>query len=284
MERTTGPSRLRRPHWQATILPLIPRLEVHMQLNFRRQGQGRPVIVIHGLFGSLDNLNGLSKSLAEHFDVIAVDVRNHGLSPRSEHMNYRDMAEDILHLSEQLQLERPVLVGHSMGGKIAMMAAGLAPNTIGGLVVADMAPVAYSQARHDEVFKGLQAVTEAGCRDRKAADEVLSQHVQIAGVRQFLLKSFIPDSVDPWRFNVPVLFSHYRNIMDWPGVEQPYPGPVLFIKGSESDYLLPEHQPQVVQQFPKARARVIPGTGHWLHAEKPQLFNRLVLDFLAEAS
>ena len=284
MERTTGPSGLHRQHRQATILPLIPRMEIHMQLNFRRQGQGRPVIVIHGLFGSLDNLNGLSKSLSEHVDVIAVDVRNHGLSPRSEHMSYRDMAEDILHLSEQLQLDRPVLVGHSMGGKIAMMAAGLAPDTIGGLVVADMAPVAYTQARHDDVFKGLQAVTQAGCRDRKTADEVLSQHVQIAGVRQFLLKSFVPDSTDPWRFNLPVLFNHYHNIMDWPGVGQPYPGPVLFIKGGESDYLLPEHQPQVAQQFPQARAKVIPGTGHWLHAEKPQLFNRLVLDFLAEAS
>ncbi len=278
------PSGLHRWHGQATISPLVPRLEMNMQLNFRRQGQGRPVIVIHGLFGSLDNLNGLSKPLSEHFDVIAVDVRNHGLSPRSEHMSYHDMARDILQLIEQLQLDKPVLLGHSMGGKMAMMTAGLAPASIHGLVVADIAPVGYTQARHDGVFQGLKAVAEAGCRDRKTADEVLSRYVNIAGVRQFLLKSFVPNSTDPWRFNLPVLFDHYQDIMNWPGVSQPYEGPVLFIKGGDSDYLLPEHQPAVARQFPNARAKVIPGTGHWLHAEKPQLFNRLVQDFLAEVS
>lgn len=255
-----------------------------MQLNFRRQGKGQPVIVIHGLFGSLDNLNGLSKALAEQYDVIAVDVRNHGLSPRSEHLSYQDMANDILALSAQLSLVRPILIGHSMGGKIAMMAAGIAPDVVGGLVVADMAPVAYTQARHNEVFAGLQAVIAAGCDDRKTADAVLSEHVQIMGVRQFLLKSFVPGHSSPWRFNVTALLEHYPTIMNWPGLEQPYTGPVLFIKGGESDYLLPEYQAEVIRQFPHAKARVIPGTGHWLHAEKPQLFNRLVLDFLAQAS
>ena len=255
-----------------------------MQLNFRRQGQGRPVIVIHGLFGSLDNLNGLGKALAEHYDVIAVDVRNHGLSPRSEHISYQAMADDILALISQLELVDPVLVGHSMGGKIAMMTAGMAPHLIGGLVVADMAPVAYTQARHNEVFAGLLAVTAEGCDDRKTADAVLSRHVQIMGVRQFLLKSFVPGSATPWRFNVEALREHYSAIMNWPGIQEPYTGPVLFIKGAESDYLLPEYQAEVVRQFPNAKAKVIPGTGHWLHAEKPQLFNRLVLDFLAQAS
>ncbi|MBL1377934.1 alpha/beta fold hydrolase [Zobellella iuensis] len=254
-----------------------------MQLNFRRQGQGRPVMLIHGLFGSLDNLNGLGKALAGQFDVIAVDVRNHGQSPRDEQMGYAAMAEDILALAEQLELERPALVGHSMGGKIAMMAAALAPADVHALVVADIAPVAYTQARHDAVFRGLQAVAEAGCQSRKEADAVLAQHVDLAGVRQFLLKSFLADGDAPWRFNVPVLFAHYQAIMGWPGIPQPYEGPTLFLKGSESDYLLPEHQPLVRQQFPRAKARVIQDTGHWLHAEKPQMFNRLVQDFLIEA-
>ncbi|WP_445399198.1 alpha/beta fold hydrolase [Zobellella sp. An-6] len=254
-----------------------------MQLNFRRQGQGRPVMLIHGLFGNLDNLNGLSRELAEGFEVIAVDVRNHGLSPRSERMDYEEMAGDILALAERLELEQPALVGHSMGGKIAMMAAGLAPDRVRTLVVADIAPVAYSQARHEAVFQGLLAVIEAGCRNRKEADEVLGRYVEPAGVRQFLLKSFVPDGAQPWRFNVPVLFAHYQAIMGWPGLPRPYQGPTLFIKGSESDYLLPEHQPQVLRQFPRAKARVIQGAGHWLHAEKPQMFNRLVLDFLTEA-
>lgn len=253
-----------------------------MQLNFRRQGQGQAVIVIHGLFGSLDNLNGLTKALATQYDVIAVDVRNHGLSQRSEQMNYQVMAEDIVQLIDQLALTQPILIGHSMGGKIAMMAAGLAPAQIAGLVIADMAPVAYTQARHDEVFSGLTAVTRAGCADRKAADAVLAQYIQLAEVRQFLLKSFVPGDGTAWRFNVPVLLENYPGIMGWPGLEQAYSRPVLFIKGAESDYLLPEHHSEVMRQFPHARAKVIPGTGHWLHAEKPQLFNRLVMDFLAK--
>lgn len=258
-----------------------------MQLNFRRQGQGQTVILIHGLFGNLDNLNGLAKALTEHYDVVSIDVRNHGLSPRSDEMNYPLMAQDIVALIKELQLKQPWLIGHSMGGKIAMMTAGIAPELIAGLVVADMAPVAYRQARHTEVFAGLTAVAAADCANRKQADALLSEHIQLPGVRQFLLKSFIPktpENTDNWRFNVNALLKNYSHIMDWPGVEPPYLGPVLFIKGAESDYLLPEYQAQVVRQFPKAGAKVIPGTGHWLHAEKPQLFNRLVMDFLSKAS
>ncbi|MGO1247188.1 MAG: alpha/beta fold hydrolase [Oceanisphaera sp.] len=256
-----------------------------MQLNIRRQGQGQAVIVIHGLFGSLDNLNGLSKVLAAQYDVISVDLRNHGLSPRSQQMNYYTMAEDIIRLIEQLDLAAPILIGHSMGGKVAMMVAGQAPELIGAIVVADMAPVAYTKARHSEVFAGLQAVIAAKCPDRQSADTVLSQHVQMMGVRQFLLKSFVPNRpADPWRFNVAALLESYPNIMGWPGLPVPYSGPVLFIKGGESDYLMPQYQAEVVRQFPQAKAKVIQGTGHWLHAEKPQLFNRLVLDFLTQAS
>ncbi|AEY01995.1 esterase YbfF [Oceanimonas sp. GK1] len=254
-----------------------------MQLNYRRQGQGMPVMLVHGLFGNLDNLNGLNRALSDHFDVITVDLRNHGLSPRSEEMTYAAMADDLLALSEQLQLDRPALVGHSMGGKAVMMAAGLAPERVRALVVADMAPVAYREARHREVFAGLQAVIDAGCQSRRDADAVLARHVAIAGVRQFLLKSFVAEEAD-WRFNVAALHDAYQHIMGWPGLPAPFEGPVLFIKGSESDYLLPEHQPEVQAQFPHARARVIQDAGHWLHAEKPQAFNRLVQDFLLSVS
>ena len=256
-----------------------------MQLNFRRQGQGQTVIVIHGLFGSLDNLNNLSKTLAEHYDVVSVDVRNHGLSPRSAQMNYPLMAQDILDLINRLELKQPWLIGHSMGGKIAMMTAGIAPELIAGLVVADMAPVAYPDARHDNVFAGLTAVAAADCANRKDAEVLLSEHITLPGVRQFLLKSFVPkamDEADSWRFNVTALIENYPYITSWPGLEAAYLGPILFIKGAESDYLLPEYQAAVVAQFPRAKAKVIPDTGHWLHSEKPQLFNRLVMDFLSE--
>ncbi|MCC4265571.1 alpha/beta fold hydrolase [Oceanimonas baumannii] len=254
-----------------------------MGLNYRQQGRGMPVILVHGLFGSLDNLNGLNRALSEHFEVIAVDLRNHGQSFHSEEMTYTAMAEDLLELAAQLQLDQPAMVGHSMGGKAVMMAAGLAPERVRGLVVADMAPVAYQQMRHQDVFAGLQAVIDAGCQTRKEADAVLEKHIHTAGVRQFLLKSYSGGNT-VWRFNVPALSNAYGNIMGWPGLPAPYDAPVLFIKGSESDYLLPEHQAAVQAQFPRAKARVIQDTGHWLHAEKPQVFNRLVQDFLLALS
>ncbi|ART79066.1 alpha/beta fold hydrolase [Oceanisphaera avium] len=254
-----------------------------MKLNYQRQGQGPSVILIHGLFGSLDNLNTLAKTLVAHYDVISVDVRNHGRSPRTEQMDYPQMAQDIVTLIEQLKLSQAWLIGHSMGGKIAMMTAGLAPHLVTGLVIADMAPVAYPKPRHTEVFAGLTAVMETNPTTRKQADAVLAQHITMPEVRQFLLKSFIPHSeaqTDCWRFNVQALQDNYAHIMAWPGIDPAFNKPVLFIKGGESDYLLPEYQPQVLRQFPKATAKVIPNTGHWLHAEKPELFNRLVMDFL----
>lgn len=253
-------------------------------LHFRRQGTGSPVLLIHGLFGNLDNLNGVSRELVEHHDVIAVDVRNHGLSPRAETMSYQDMAADILALMDQLQLEQVAMVGHSMGGKIAMMAAQLAPERVSRLVAADIAPVAYRQARHDAVFQGLQAVIQQGAADRRQADSILARHIDEAGVRQFLLKSFVAGAEPDWRFNLQALLDNYPDIIGWPEDHRRYDGPMLFIKGGNSDYLLPEYQPAVLAQFPAARVKVIPDTGHWLHAEKPRLFNRLVLDFLAPAS
>ncbi|GAA3527728.1 alpha/beta fold hydrolase [Zobellella aerophila] len=253
-------------------------------LNHRRQGTGSPVLLIHGLFGNLDNLNGVNRVLAADHDVIAVDVRNHGLSPRTDTMSYQEMAEDILALLDQLELEQAAIVGHSMGGKIAMMTAKMAPQRVSKLVVTDIAPVAYRQARHDAVFQGLQAVQREGANDRREADRILSRYIEEAGVRQFLLKSFVAGTPETWRFNLQALIANYQEIIGWPGSELSYDGPILFIKGGDSDYLLPEYQPEVLAQFPAATVRVIPGTGHWLHAEKPQLFNRLVQDFLARAS
>ncbi|WP_116473401.1 alpha/beta fold hydrolase [Zobellella maritima] len=253
-------------------------------LNYRRQGTGSPVLLIHGLFGNLDNLNGVNRVLSTMHDVIAVDVRNHGLSPRTDTMSYQEMASDVLALMDQLELEKAAIVGHSMGGKIAMMAAKLAPERVSRLVAADIAPVAYRQARHDAVFRGLLAVQQEGAKDRQEADRILARHIEEAGVRQFLLKSFVTGAPESWRFNLQALVAHYQDIIGWSENGLSYAGPILFIKGGDSDYLLPEYQPEVLAQFPAAKVRIIPGTGHWLHAEKPQLFNRLVQDFLAQAS
>lgn len=251
-------------------------------LNFKEQGQGAPVVLIHGLFGSLDNLGLLARPLGEQFRVISVDLRNHGASFHSGEMSYPAQAADILALLDHLGLDRVALVGHSMGGKVAMQLAKQAPERVSQLVVADIAPVAYPHARHKNVFAGLNATLEHAPQSRSEAEAMLAEHIEIAGVRQFLLKSFAKgESGWGWRFNVPALERNYANIMGWPDDERRFEGPTLFIKGGESDYMLPQYSETALAQFPAARVRVIAGTGHWLHAEKPVLFNKLVVDFLS---
>jgi esterase len=255
----------------------------HKQLlNFKEQGQGPVVILIHGLFGSLDNLGLLARPLSEQFRVISLDLRNHGASFHSDEMTYPQQAADVLALLDHLGLDQVAIVGHSMGGKVAMQLAKLAPARIRKLVVADIAPVAYPHARHRNVFAGLNATLANPPQSRSEAEALLAQHIEIPGVRQFLLKSLArSESGWGWRFNVPALERNYANIMGWPDDQTRFEGPTLFIKGGDSDYVLPEYTDTVMAQFPAANARVIAGTGHWLHAEKPALFNKLVVDFLS---
>ncbi|MBW3761118.1 alpha/beta fold hydrolase [Aeromonas jandaei] len=251
-------------------------------MNFKEQGQGPAVILIHGLFGSLDNLGLLARALGEHYRVISVDLRNHGTSFRSDDMSYPAQAADILALMDHLGLDQAAIVGHSMGGKVGMQLAKLAPARVSRLVVADMAPVAYPHSRHQNVFAGLNATLAAQPQSRSDAERILAEHIEIAGVRQFLLKSFAKgDDGWQWCFNVPALEENYANIMGWPEDERRFEGPVLFIKGGDSDYMQPQYSEAALAQFPAAKVRVIAGTGHWLHAEKPMLFNKLVVDFLS---
>ncbi|MBL0666633.1 alpha/beta fold hydrolase [Aeromonas jandaei] len=251
-------------------------------MNFKEQGQGPAVILIHGLFGSLDNLGLLARALGEHYRVISVDLRNHGTSFRSDDMSYPAQAADILALMDHLGLDQAAIVGHSMGGKVGMQLAKLATARVSRLVVADMAPVAYPHSRHQNVFAGLNATLAAQPQSRSDAERILAEHIEIAGVRQFLLKSFAKGEDGwQWRFNVPALEENYVNIMGWPEDERRFEGPVLFIKGGDSDYMQPHYSEAALAQFPAAKVRVIAGTGHWLHAEKPMLFNKLVVDFLS---
>lgn len=257
-------------------------LQQNPHLNFKVQGQGAPVVLIHGLFGSLDNLGLLARPLSEQYQVISLDLRNHGASFHSDEMSYPQQAADVLALLDHLGLDKVALVGHSMGGKVAMQLAKQSPERVSKLVVADIAPVAYPHARHKNVFAGLNATLANPPQSRAEAEAVLARHIEIPGVRQFLLKSFArSESGWGWRFNVPALEHNYANIMGWPDPQTAFEGSTLFIKGGDSDYVLPQYTETVMAQFPAARARVIAGTGHWLHAEKPVLFNKLVVDFLS---
>ncbi len=250
-------------------------------LNYKIEGEGQPILLIHGLFGNLDNLGLLARDLRQNYQVISVDLRNHGTSFHSQQHDYELMAQDVAELVNHLQLSSFAVVGHSMGGKVAMKLASLLPEKINQLVVLDMAPVAYNQSRHDNVFAGLKAVEQSMPSSRKQASDILAQHIEIEGVRQFLGKSlYNNEGKMTWRFNVTSLWDNYWSILGWNPIE-PIHTPTLFVKGGDSDYLTSEHQPHVQTQFHNAKAHVIANTGHWLHAEKPAEVLRAIRKFLA---
>lgn len=250
-------------------------------LNYQQRGQGPDVILVHGLFGSLDNLGNLARQLETQFRVTAVDLRNHGKSFHDDTMTYPAMAGDLIALMDQLGINRAHFVGHSMGGKAVMELALNYPNRVDKLVVADIAPVAYQKRHHDAVFTALTTVEPSDYNNRKDVEAAVSQYITDPGVRLFILKNLQKgENGYYWRLNVPVLAAHYQDVLAAPS-GQPFGGPTLFIKGSESPYLTEQHADTVKQLFPEASLKVIQGTGHWLHAEKPAVFNKLVLDFLS---
>ncbi|MBU2710639.1 alpha/beta fold hydrolase [Zooshikella harenae] len=254
-----------------------------LDLYYRHQGlQGNPpVVLLHGLFGSLENLGSVAKALAEEFSVYSVDLRNHGRSPHHEMMNYELMANDVIRFLDSLSLTQVMILGHSMGGKVAMEVALRAPDRISGLIVADIAPIRYLP-HHQQVFAGLQALTLSGITSRTQADQDLSAYVNEAAVRSFLLKNLVKTSASgfQWRMNLSAIAKHYEHIMAGQSSESSYEKPVLFIKGGTSDYILPRHQEVILSLFPAAGVKIIQNAGHWLHAEKPTIFNRLVIQFL----
>ncbi|MEE1672328.1 alpha/beta fold hydrolase [Agarivorans aestuarii] len=253
-----------------------------MNLHYKEQGQGYPILLIHGLFGSLSNLGILAKHLESlSYRVISIDTLNHGLSPRSQSMSYQHQAEAIKALCDKLDISQCAIVGHSMGGKIAMAAAQHYPDLVNALVVADIAPVAY-QHNQTAVFSGLRSFDPKDIKSRSEAEKLLAKHIQEPGVRQFLLKSLTNTEHGwQWLFDVEQLALCYKSIIGWEQFGH-YKRPCLFIKGENSDYIVSDYQQTVGQQFPKAELKVIAGTGHWLHAEKPAIFNRLTEQFLAK--
>ncbi|PFG46036.1 esterase [Vibrio sp. ES.051] len=250
-------------------------------LHYKQEGQGQTVVLIHGLFGSLSNLGLLARDLIKDHSVISIDLRNHGLSFHSDTHNYNEMAKDVAQLLQYLNVDPSIVIGHSMGGKVAMTLVEIAPELVKQLVVLDMAPVAYTTNRHDNVFNGLHAVIKDSPANRQQAMDILAQHIDIDAVRQFLSKSLYKngDKMD-WRFNVQNLFNNYTEIIGWQEII-PTEIPTLFVKGGDSDYLMPEHQPAVQKQFKQAKAHIIANTGHWLHAEKPAEVMRVIRKYIS---
>jgi len=255
-----------------------------LTLHYKEAGQGEPLLIIHGLFGTLENWGAQIKALAAHFRVFAIDLRNHGRSPWNEQMDYASLSADLVQFLDHHRLDRALVLGHSMGGKAAMQLALDHPERVSKLLVVDIAPVRYPPG-HNNVFDGLFAVDLAHLSQRADADQQLAKHVVEPGVRQFLLKNlYRAGDHFAWRMNLKALQREYDQIAAAPTGQGHYDGPTLFIKGGASAYIQASHRPAIEQRFPKATARVMEGVGHWPHAEKPELFTRLALRFLQAAA
>jgi len=253
------------------------------QLNYQQLGEGKNIVLIHGLFGSLENLNMVAKSLSQHYCVTSIDVRNHGNSFHQQDMDYQVLAQDVINLLDDLSIEHCHILGHSMGGKIAMKIALSFPERISKLIVADIAPVKYP-AHHLTIIEGLQAIDLTQVHKRKDADIQLSKYVTDNGVRQFLLRNIALNEQGKFQFKCNLLFiaQGYEQIMQSLSgqTDEKFNGDTLFIKGANSDYILPEHHSAIALLFPEAKAKIIQGAGHWLHAEKTVAFNKIVTRFL----
>ncbi|MCX8597130.1 MULTISPECIES: alpha/beta fold hydrolase [unclassified Gilliamella] len=233
-----------------------------MKLNYKIQGDNQPVLLMHGLFGSLDNLNMLAKDLSSHYQTIQVDLRNHGQSPWSNVMNYEVMAEDVAELCHDLQLQNIILIGHSMGGKVAMQLSQLIP--VSKICVIDIAPVKYNQTANAPVLNALEKCINQQLTDKKQIIELM--HDLSASTISFLLKSF---KHQHWLFNAQVIINQYDNICDWQTIS-PCNVPTLFIRGGNSNYITDKDYPAIFSQFPNAQIEIVEGAGHNVHAEKTQ--------------
>ena len=249
-----------------------------MQLNHKTYGEGPPLVILHGLFGNLDNWQTLARKWATDYTVISVDLRNHGRSPHADEMTYPLMAEDVAEFLEGKGIDECTLLGHSMGGKVAMQTALSYPGLVSKLIVVDMAPRRYGRG-HDDVFAALHALDPASLNDRNEADAQMKPHMADAGVRMFLLKNLTRHTEGGfrWRMNLEVLHRDYDNIVAPVGeLGQSFDGPALFVRGSKSDYVQDNDWPYILQLFPEAELVTVEGAGHWVHAERPDELLKLV--------
>jgi esterase len=255
-----------------------------MQLSCRTYGDpGRPTLVLlHGLFGSSGNWGSVARHLASHYRLLVPDLRNHGRSPHAPLHDYPSMAGDLLELLDHHGVRAPIVVGHSMGGKVAMHLALTTPARVAGLVVVDMAPVRYSHG-FDAVLRAFAAVDLTAIASRADANAQMRSAVPVSAVRAFLLQNLERhDGRWCWRLNLEALAAAQATITGFPDYPGPavYEGRTLFVHGELSDYVRPSHHPVIQRCFPGAGLQVIEGAGHWVYADQPTAFLEVLDRFL----
>ncbi len=250
-----------------------------MQLYHREMGSGQPMIILHGLFGYSDNWQTHAKKLADYFRVILVDLRNHGHSEWSDEFSYRSMSEDLFELVQDLQLEKTILLGHSMGGKVAMQFANDHADVLDKLIVVDIANKTYPM-HHQHILAGMHAIDLPNIKARSEAESILTEHIDSDGVRQFLLKNLYWKEKGKlaWRMNLKVLESEMPEILTALPLNE-IMLPTLFIRGELSNYITDEDIKELEDLFPDSTFLTIPNAGHWVHAEAQEEFLESVLSF-----
>ena len=252
-----------------------------MDLYYRTLGEGPPLIILHGIFGTSDNWQTFGKRLSENYEVYLMDLRNHGNSPHSDEFDYSSMANDLHQFIERHQLEQPIILGHSMGGKVAMFYATQYPKGLSKLIVVDIAPRAYP-VHHQPVLDALGAVKIDEISGRDEAEAQMKPYVSERGVRQFLMKNLKRTDQESfeWKLNLPVIRDNIENVGAAVDDSAPVEKPVLFVRGNQSDYIQQEDEPLIKKIFPQAQVETIKGAGHWVHAEQPDALYKVVMNFL----
>lgn len=255
-----------------------------VRLNYKSFGQGDPIIILHGLFGMLDNWQSVGKRLADNYHVILVDQRNHGKSFHSDEFSYELLATDLKDFMDELGLASAHIMGHSMGGKTAMTFASLFSSYLRSLIIVDIAPKQYNGG-HEDIFKAILSIDIRSTKSRKEVDALLSQSISEQGVRLFLMKNLSrnPEGGYRWKANFEALHQHYPRIMDSQITGQ-FDKPSLFIKGGLSDYIVAEDEDQIREIFTNSEIQSVAGAGHWVHADRPLDLLEIVREFLQRDS
>jgi len=250
-----------------------------MILNAIQIGEGRPVVILHGLFGAGRNFGAIQRALARSFQTIALDMRNHGASPHGADMRYTTLADDIAETMAGLGIGRAAVIGHSMGGKAAMALALRHPALVGRVLVCDIAPVVY-QHGNTVLTSAMQAIPLTPDLTRRTADALLADTVKDPTLRLFLLQNLQIGFQPRWRIGLNKIVSAIPDIEGWTDLPGSYYGPSLFVTGANSDYVMPEHRPIIRSLFPAAKFLAIKNAGHWVHADNQAGFLSVVEAFL----
>jgi pimeloyl-ACP methyl ester carboxylesterase len=253
-----------------------------MILNAIQSGEGSPLVLLHGLFGTARNFGALQRALSARCRVIALDMRNHGDSPHAADMRYPTQAEDVRETLDAMGIARAAVVGHSMGGKAAMALALLHPGRVSRLMVSDIAPVIY-QHGNTRLAEAMQAIALTPTLSRREADAALVAVEKRPDVRAFLLQNLRFGAAPRWRIALPEIAAAVPDLEGWVTLPGSYDGPTVFVTGAESDYVLPEYRPAIRGMFPNARFVAVKHAGHWVHADNPAGFLSVVEAFLTKS-